>query len=181
MLKYLPFLTILALYAACSTHDDHKSKEQAIKLQPITDTEIANSVLTADTEEMNLSDLGITKAHNKKVRSFAKEMYHAHTMHNAQTSSLMERNKLMAKETKSAMEMKRSSEAQIEDLSILSGREFDRAFMAAQVKMHEDVLEDIKYTLMPNAKNVDLISFLEKTRMTVEHHLDHARKVQASL
>jgi putative membrane protein len=49
------------------------------------------------------------------------------------------------------------------------------------VAYHEAVIETLDKTLIPNAQNAELKALLVATRPAFEAHLDHAKKVQASL
>ncbi len=46
---------------------------------------------------------------------------------------------------------------------------------------HEQVIDAIKTTLIPNAKNEELKSLLEKGSPLFEGHLEHAKQIQATL
>jgi putative membrane protein len=185
MLKLLPILSLIILFTACSHRDKSpkvsKQKTEQINVQPITDAEIANALMTAETEGMNLSVLGREKASNLQVKAFAEKMLSDHSMHNDKITVLVQENQLTPKETKSSMEMKSSSETKVEELKALTGNEFDKAFMTTQIEMHEDLLKEIDNTLIPNAQNGELIAFLNTTRTTIDGHLKEARNINASL
>jgi putative membrane protein len=57
----------------------------------------------------------------------------------------------------------------------------ERAYIDAQVKQHETVLELINTRLLPSAVNAELKAQLEETRSMVEKHIEEARKVQQAL
>jgi putative membrane protein len=183
MLKLLPFLTILALFTACSSRDKESRPKmiEQVSAQPMTDAEISNIVMTADTEGMNLSMVGREKATNPSVRAFAEKMYHDHATHNDKLSMMSENNQIMPLETKSSMEIKSSSEAKVEELKDMQGEEFDKAFMDAQVKMHEDLLQNLTDNLIPNTQNSELLALLQQTRSTVAGHLKEAKAIRASI
>jgi putative membrane protein len=66
-------------------------------------------------------------------------------------------------------------------LSKLSGAAFDKAYIDAEVKYHEAVIDAVKNTLIPSAQNADLKQLLTDTVPTLEGHLQHAKNVQAQL
>ena len=59
--------------------------------KPQNDAQVANVVMTANTEEMNLAALAKTRAQNQKVKDFANMMYEAHANNNNQATALAEK------------------------------------------------------------------------------------------
>jgi putative membrane protein len=66
-------------------------------------------------------------------------------------------------------------------LSKLHGAAFDKAYIDAEVKYHEAVIDAVKNTLIPSAQNADLKQLLTDVVPTLEGHLQHAKNVQAQL
>jgi plastocyanin len=66
-------------------------------------------------------------------------------------------------------------------LKTLSGAEFDKAYVDHEVVYHQQVLDAIDKTLVPNASNAELKALLVKVRPAIAAHLDHAKMLQASL
>jgi putative membrane protein len=50
-----------------------------------------------------------------------------------------------------------------------------------EVAYHQQVLDAIDKTLIPNAKNDELKQLLTKVRPAIAAHLEHAKMVQSSL
>ena len=61
------------------------------------------------------------------------------------------------------------------------GEVADRAYITNEVNYHQQVLDAIDNTLIPNAQNADLKALLEQSRPAFAAHLDMAKKIQASL
>jgi putative membrane protein len=66
-------------------------------------------------------------------------------------------------------------------LRAASGADFDRAYMDREVAYHEAVLAALDNTLVPSAQNAELKALMIKVRPAFVAHLDHARRIQASL
>jgi putative membrane protein len=68
-----------------------------------------------------------------------------------------------------------------QNLQGLTGADFDRAYIANEVALHQQVLDMIDQTLIPAAQNQDLKNLLTQVRPAVAAHLEHARQVQSGL
>jgi putative membrane protein len=64
-----------------------------------------------------------------------------------------------------------------EQLSKLSGKAFDEAYIDNEVTYHQAVLDTIDKTLVPNTKNAELKALIVKVRPVIQTHLEHATKV----
>jgi putative membrane protein len=149
--------------------------------EKLTDAEITNTLMTANTEEMNMARVARKNSENTKVQNFANMMYTEHAKNNDKVMALAKKEKLMPKVTASTEKMKASNERKVEELEGMTGRSFDRAYMAEQIKVHENVLQKLDQTLIPNAKNSELKAMLNDTRDSVQKHLQEAREIQTSL
>ena len=69
----------------------------------------------------------------------------------------------------------------VKQLKQLKGAAFDRAYVDHEVAYHQQVLDAVDKTLIPNAQNADLKALLVKVRPAFVSHLEHAKHLQASL
>jgi len=69
----------------------------------------------------------------------------------------------------------------IANLKKLKGAEFDRAYVDHEVEYHQQVVDAIDKTLLPNAKNAELKDLITKVRPAIVAHLEHAKQIQAKL
>ena len=67
------------------------------------------------------------------------------------------------------------------NLKKLKGEAFDKAYVDHEVAYHQQVLDALDKTLIPNASNAELKALLVKVRPAFVAHLDHAKMVQSSL
>ncbi|WP_408095647.1 DUF4142 domain-containing protein [Peredibacter sp. HCB2-198] len=148
---------------------------------PKNDAEVMNMLMTVNTEEMNLSTVGKTKSSNEKVKAFSDKMMKAHTNNNERAMSLQKSENLKLAESKPSMKTKTKAEDTVENLKTMEGKNFDKAYMNAQVKMHQDTLNKLDNELIPNAKNDQLKALLKTTKGHVQDHLKEAQQIQTSL
>lgn len=184
MLKILFSLSLVSLMVACSSNKESKdliteSDRETYNASPVTDAEISNALLTANSEEMNLSKIGREKASNDQVKAFAEKMYQEHAMSNDKVHGQM---KKMPEETISSMKFKFASAEKVEELKKMDqGEGFDKNFMQVQVETHQKVLEKIEQSLLPNVQRPELKAMLESTRNKVRGHLNEAKAISESL
>jgi putative membrane protein len=67
------------------------------------------------------------------------------------------------------------------NLKALKGTALDKAYVDHQVAYHEQVIEAIDKTLIPNAQNPELQSLLVTVRPAFVAPLEHARRIQSTL
>jgi putative membrane protein len=96
------------------------------------DQEFLTKAIQAGVAEVRISELAMEKAQDEQVRGFAERMVQDHTESNERLLSLAE----TAGDTP-PMEMDQEHQAMLQQLSQLSGGEFDRQYMEGQVQDHQ--------------------------------------------
>jgi putative membrane protein len=145
------------------------------------DAQIAGIVVAANTVDVDAGKLAKSKAKSKEIKAFAQHMITDHTGSNKQASALVKKLKVTPEESDTSKSLKDGGSANLKKLKGLKGAEFDKAYVDNEVSYHQAVLDAIDKTLIPNAKNAELKSLLEKTRPVISDHLEHARKIQTSM
>jgi putative membrane protein len=141
------------------------------------DNEITQIVETVNSGEIKMAEYALKTTKNPEVKKFAEHMKTDHTMNEKKTEALGVTPLANAK----SMALKNEGESSMNKLKTLKGAEFDKAYIADQLKAHENVLKDLKTTLIPNAKNPELKAHLEMTAKKVETHIEHAKSIQTTL
>lgn len=80
-----------------------------------------------------------------------------------------------------SQQLRQGGEQNRSNLQGQSGAAFDRAYIDHEVAYHQQVLDAINNTLIPNAQNAELKALLQQTAPAVEAHLQHAKELQTSL
>jgi putative membrane protein len=144
---------------------------------PLSDAQIVQIVVLANTAEVDQAKIAQRKAKNARVKKFAAMMVSDH-------------NKAKQKATKLGVEPAESTlstELTAESQSMLSALEgaapadFDRKYIDSQVDAHKKVLSTVNERLLPAASDPKLKSLLEEIRTTVDAHLTEAEKIQGEL
>jgi putative membrane protein len=104
-----------------------------------------------------------------------------HTGVNKQAVALVTKLKVTPEDNPTSQSLKSGGEQNVKHLKTLKGAEFDKAYIDHEVAYHEQVLDAIDKTLIPSAKNEELKALIVKVRPAFVGHLEHAKKIQASL
>jgi putative membrane protein len=146
-----------------------------------TDPQIAHIVVTANQVDIDAGKLAETKGSNAEVKAFGKRMVTDHSGVNKQAVALVKKLGVKPEDNPTSESLKKGGEDNLKNLKGLKGAAFDKAYVDHEVAYHEQVLDALDKTLIPNAKNAELKSLLEKTRPAFVAHLDHAKQIQAKL
>lgn len=145
------------------------------------DAQIAAIVVAANSVDIDAGKLAEKKGHDKQVKEFAKRMVTDHTGVNKQATELVTKLKVTPEENDTSKSLKDNGAKEMDKLKGLKGKAFDKEYVDNEVTYHQAVLDAIDKTLIPNAKNAELKTLLEKVRPAIDAHLQHAKHIQASL
>ena len=145
------------------------------------DAQIAGIVVTANTVDINAGKLAQKMSRNKEVQQFGKQMVTDHTGVNKQATALVKKLKVKPENSDTSKSLKDGGAANISKLKGLKGVEFDKAYVGNEVTYHQAVIDALDKTLIPNAKNEELKTMLEKVKPAFVAHLEHAKQIQQSL
>lgn len=147
--------------------DDGKTPD----FKNLTDAQFAKLASAAGLAEVNLSQLAVNNAMRPDVKQFARQMIDDHGKANAQLMKI-----LSAKSTPMAEKMDAKHEALSDTLSRLTGANFDREYLKAMLKDHEEAVA-LFGAASQNLTDNELKAFASKTLPTIKEHLEKARKL----
>ena len=146
-----------------------------------TDPQIAAIVVTANQVDIDAGNLAAKKSHTKDVRDFAQRMITDHTGVNKSAVDLVTKLKVTPEDNSTSQSLKAGGEENLKSLKTLNGAAFDKAYVDHEVAYHEQVLDAVDKVLIPNATNAELKALLVQVRPAFVAHLEHAKRIQASL
>jgi putative membrane protein len=149
--------------------------------QAITDAQIASIVVTANHVDIDAGKLAASRSKNADLKKFAQLMVTDHTGVNKQAVDLVTRLKVAPQDNDTSHSLKVGGEKNVANLKTLKGAAFDRAYVDHEVAYHQEVLDAVDKTLIPNAKNDELKALLVKVRPAFVAHLEHAKHLASSL
>ena len=149
--------------------------------QSVSDAQIASIVVTANQVDIDAGKLAAARASRPEVKSFGQQMVTDHTGVNKAAVDLVTRLKVSPEDNPTSQGLKAGGQKNVARLKALQGAAFDKAYVDQEVAYHQQVLDAIDKTLIPNAKNEELKALLVKVRPAFVAHLEHAKQIQASL
>ena len=149
--------------------------------QDVSDAQIASIVVTANQVDIDAGELAQSKAASPDVKAFARLMVIDHTGVNKAATELVTRLGVTPENNPTSRSLKAGGDENLARLKALDGAAFDKAYVDHEVAYHQQVLDAIDKTLVPEAENEELKALLVKVRPAFVAHLEHARKLQSQL
>ena len=151
--------------------------------QGINDAQIASIVVTANQVDIDAGKLAAV-ARRQQRRSQGVREAHGHRPHRREQVGGRSGDQAQghaARTIRPARASRRAARRTSRNLKTLKGAAFDKAYIDHEVAYHEQVLDAVDKTLIPNAKNEELKALLVKVRPAFVAHLEHAKMIQSSM
>jgi len=139
------------------------------------DSKFATDVANGGLAEVALGKLAQQKATNPQVKSFADMMVKDHSKANDELMAIAKAKNITLPAAPDADHQKK-----LDDLSKLSGKDFDKAYVDAMVDGHKKTLDLLKMG-EKDCKDAELKAFATKTAPVVQMHLDAINKIHDSM
>jgi putative membrane protein len=152
-----------------------------VSAQTPNDAQIASIVVTANQVDIDAGKLAESRAQNADVKAFGELMVKDHTGVNKAATDLVTKLKVTPEDNDTSKALKAGGEKNLAHLKTLKGAAFDKAYIDHEVTYHQQVLDALDKTLIPNAQNAELKALLVKTRPAFVAHLEHAKQLQSKL
>lgn len=149
--------------------------------KPLSDAEVLGVVLAANDGEVQMAEQAMKKAKSKDVKDFASMMKTHHGQGVTKTKSVATKTKLTTADSDLSTFLKNDTDKTIKDLKDKEGKDFDRAYIDAQLAAHKAVLAAIDNRLVPSAQSADVKSLVTETKKTVTDHIAKAEEIQKKL
>ncbi len=153
----------------------------AAAAQAVTDAQIASIVVTANQVDIDAGRLAAERASKPEVKKFGDLMVTDHTGVNKAAVDLATRLKVTPQDNPTSQSLKAGGDKNLAHLKTLTGAAFDKAYVEQEVAYHAKVIDALDKVLIPGASNAELKALLVKVRPAFVAHLEHAKKMQASL
>lgn len=144
--------------------------------------EIVAILSAVDRSEITEGTYARNHARSRDVRSYARMIVTMHTAASNRMSTLARRLRIAPIEGAESRRLTSESATTQAQLARLTGDEFDRAYLSAQITEHQHVLEMLDRTLIPSARTDELRTALQNdVRPMVSSHLARARTLRDRL
>jgi putative membrane protein len=147
----------------------------------LTDPQIANIALTAHKIDVERGKYALKHTRNDEVKQFADQMVHDHEAGIKEAVDLAKRLGVKPEPSAVSKSLQDGAKTASARLKKEKGAKFDKDYIDTEVAYHQAVIDAVKNTLVPGAKNADLKTLLENAVPTLEGHLQHAKMVQSQL
>ena len=147
----------------------------------LTDSQVLQVLMTSNDVELDSAKMVRRKTDNKEVKALADHIIKDHRDSNTKARALGRKLNVRAEASDVSKSIDRDANTYLDQLRKQSGENLDRTYIFHEVSFHEATLSSIDKTLIPNAKSEDLKELLRNTRPVIIAHLEHARKIQATM
>ena len=160
---------------------DTGAVKSATKMTP---SGVLSLIHEVNQHEIKLGKMAEARAQNDKVKGFAKDMVDDHTALDKKLTDFVQNEHkgvytLSSSHIPAAkrQEMKTSGQTTESKLKSATGATFDKEYMSAMLKGHDDVLADLDAELPALKGNDKLHGLVSDARDKVKEHRDHARDI----
>lgn len=164
---------------AADTTSDAKAKLSANGAKSM-DAEILATVAAIDLNEVVAAMQAGTKKIDPAIQAYAKMLHEAHGMNMGKGLKLGQMIGVTPVNTAAVEALQVKGAGELADIVPLDNAEFARAYLAAMIKGHAEVLSMIDAKLMPVASNEAVKKHLTETRSAVAAHLQQAKSLQGA-
>ncbi|PDT71496.1 DUF4142 domain-containing protein [Bradyrhizobium sp. C9] len=147
----------------------------------LTDPQIAHIAYTAGVIDINAAKQAESKASNKDVKAFAKDMARDHEAVNKQALDLVKKLKVTPEDNDTSKALSKQAADKLAELGKLKGAAYDKAYIDNEVAYHKTVNTALETQLIPSASNPELKSLLQTGLKIFQGHEQHAEHVAAGM
>jgi putative membrane protein len=154
---------------------------RAPRIERVPDANTIALLLATNNVDLAYARVGTSRGTHREVKALARRMTTEHTLLNQTLNKLVARLDLAPRDDEVVRLLREQSTARRDSLRALSGREFDSAYVANEVRYHQEVLTAIDRVFLPSAQRAALRDYVTTLRPVISAHLAHAERVQATL
>jgi len=158
---------------ACTNNNSAKNSGKKVQIDSISSKFLKNAIEGGLTE-IKASELAASHSQNKRVTFLAKMMVADHNKAGDILKKIEANNAITGKDAISA-----AHNQTIEELSKKSGIDFDKAYLQAMIKDHENAV--LLFINATQIKDSTLRVFAKKTLPVIQMHLDSARVINKDI
>jgi putative membrane protein len=149
----------------------------AAKPDTLNDEQIAGITDAANSAEIEQGKLARLKSKDAAVQKFAAKMIAAHE----EAKKNQDKLKLPTAESALGNSLGTEAASALSTLKTAEGKDFDKAYIDAQVSEHQKLLDALNDKLIPSVKNPDLKAYLNQILPHVGRHLQEAQEIQRTV
>jgi len=141
---------------------------------------VLSQLAVANQTEIQQGQAAAKKATTPTVKQFATQLVKDHKANAQKLQQLATRMGVTLADS-GAQTTTESESATMGELAGKSGKEFDQAFLDAQIQAHEQNIDKIRNQLLPASDQPELRDYLQQTASAMEGHLASAKQLKQDL
>lgn len=145
------------------------------------DVQIVHIVMTANQIHTENGELAEKKASNKDVHTLARRLIKESTDVNKQAKDLAAKLHVAPENNTISKSLEADGKKSLNKLKNLSGREFDTAYIEAEIKLQQKLIDVVNIQLVPAVQNEELKALLVKVLTALASHLEYAKTILKSI
>ena len=161
-----------------STRNDmhHDSLSQAgSRVSTVTVPDFVMKAASGGMMEVALGKMAQQKAKNQRIKNYGKMLVQDHTNANNELKGIASSKSITVRS-----EMMADHKNHVDEMSKMSGAEFEKAYIHMMVDDHQKDIGDFK-NASDNLSDAEIKSFASKTLPVLQKHLDSARAINLNL
>jgi putative membrane protein len=201
--KLFAIAALLTFASACATMDDSVSGEAGFAVGSISELqddqilhtfltinegEIATSRSMASPSSVAMSDstsidhsMILTGDPSADVRAFAQMMIAHHSMVVEEIQNTADSMDLELQPNQVSMTLNNTAQGVVERMESLTGMQEEMEYILTQIVLHQNALNMLDHTLIPQADDTQLRQMLQDGRQDVANHLIMAQQIRESM
>ena len=139
---------------------------------------VLGQLVAANQAEIQQAQHGAKKASGETVKQYAAQLVKEHKANQKELKQLAATLGATLPDSGAKTE---SQSASLGELEGKTGKDFDQAFIDAQIQAHEQNIDKIRNQLLPASDRPELRDYLQKTASAMEGHLAAAKQLKQDL
>jgi putative membrane protein len=169
--------TLVLTIAPARGDDTMKHPTETTTSVSTADAGILSKLVAIDQNEIKMARTAERKKLSAATLNYARMLRDQHQQNLSDTQKLAHKLTLSPRPTAEADEIHKKGTTELAQLQPLEGQEFERAFLDAMVKGHQEALDMLDQGI-ESAQSPDVKAHLQKTRDAVSTHLSEAKQLQ---
>ena len=161
--------------SAAQNSSDQKMDSGSQKMAKSADTAFAMKAAQGGVAEVQLGKLAAEKGGSPEVKAFGQQMVDDHSKANDQLKAVAEKENMTLPTTMNAKD-----QALYNKLQTMSGANFDKTYVKAMVKDHEEDIKEFKKEA-DHGKNEQIKNFASTTLPVLQGHLDKIKGIESTM
>jgi putative membrane protein len=163
-----------------SAGEINSADESPMDATGLTDAQIAAVLQAVNSGEIKQAQLAQHKAESSEVKRFAQAMLTAHREMQSSEAMLFSRLRITPRDSAVSARVQTDAKNELSNLEDVTGRDFDRDYIDAQVLAQNNALELVD-KMISNVSSSELRSDLQNSRTKIQQHLSAAERVRQTL